>query len=51
MLTYLQQVAKLEGASALTVNADLQNEAAQQSYLAMGVKRHALTGAYFLKSF
>ena len=51
MVTYLQQVAQLEGASALTVSADLQNEAAQQSYLAMGFKRRALTGAYFLKSF
>ena len=51
MLTYLQQVAQLEGASALTVSADLQNEAAQQSYLAMGFKRRALTDAYFLKSF
>ena len=51
MVTYLQQVAQREGASALTVSADLQNEAAQQSYLAMGFKRCALTGAYFLKNF
>ena len=51
MVTYLQQMAQLEGASALTVSDDLQNEAAQQSYLAMGFKRRALTDAYFLKSF
>ena len=46
-----QQMAQPEGANALTVSANLQNEAAQQSYLAMGFKRRALTGAYFLKSF
>ena len=51
MVAYLPHVAQLEGASALTDSADLQNEAAQQSYLAMGFKRRALTGVYFLKSF
>ena len=51
IVSYLQQVAQREAANALTVSADLQNEAAQQSYLAMGFKRRALTGAYFLKNF
>ena len=51
MVTFLLQMAQVEGASAQTFSANLQNGAAQQSYLAMGFRRRAVTGTHFLKTF
>ena len=49
MMQHLENVAASEGAAALMVGADLQNEAAQQAYLSMGFKRREYSGAHFIK--
>jgi len=51
MLAYLDRMARDEAASALTVSADLQNEPAQQAYLALGFKRREKMGLIFKNSF
>ena len=49
MMQYLERLAAIEGAAALVLGADLQNEAAQQAYLSMGFKRREYFGANFIK--
>ncbi len=49
MIQYLERLAAIEGAAALVLSADLQNEAAQQAYLSMGFKRREYFGANFIK--
>ena len=49
MMQHLENVAASEGAAALVLGADLQNEAAQQAYLSMGFKRREYSGAHFIK--
>ena len=49
MMQYLERLAAIEGAAALVLSADLQNEAAQQAYLSMGFKRREYFGANFIK--
>ena len=50
MMQHLEKIAASEGAAALVLGADLQNEAAQQAYLSMGFKRREYFGANFIKS-
>jgi len=49
MMQYLERLAAIEGAGALVLGGDLQNEAAQQAYLSMGFKRREYFGANFIK--
>ncbi|MGB1425645.1 MAG: GNAT family N-acetyltransferase [Paracoccaceae bacterium] len=49
MMQHLEKIAASEGAAALVLGADLQNEAAQQSYLSMGFKPREYSGANFIK--
>ena len=49
MMQYLVRLAAIDGAAALVLGADLQNEAAQQAYLSMGFKRREYFGANFIK--
>ena len=49
MMKHLEKIAASEGATALVLGADLQNEAAQQAYLSMGFKRREYGGAHFIK--
>jgi len=49
MMQHLEKIAASEGAAALVLGADLQNEAAQQAYLSMGFKRREYGGAHFIK--
>jgi hypothetical protein len=51
MLAHWDSMARDEGASALTVSVDLQNEPAQQAYLALGFKRREKMGLIFKNSF
>ena len=51
MLQYLERLAAIEGATALALGADLQNEAAQQAYLSVGFKRREYSGAQFIAVF
>jgi len=49
MMQHLENIAAKEGASALVLTADIQNEAAQQAYLSIGFKRREYSGANFIK--
>ena len=49
MMQHLEKITASEGAAALVLGADLQNEAAQQAYLSMGLKRREYFGANFIK--
>ena len=49
MMQHLEKIAASEGAAALVLGADLQNEAAQQAYLSMGFKRREYCRAQFIK--
>lgn len=47
MINHIKSYAKRHNISSLVVAADLQNEAAQQTYLKYGFKRRAIGGAHF----
>ena len=49
MMQHLEKITASEGAAALVIYADLQNEAAPQAYLSMGFKRREYGGAQFIK--
>ena len=49
MMQHLEKITASEGAAALVLGADLQNEAAQQAYLSMAFKWREYGGAQFIK--
>lgn len=49
MMDVIERRAKEQGASMIVVGAELWNEAAQQTYLALGFERRPVIGAFFKK--
>lgn len=47
VMKLIKEQAQRDGIAALRVSADLQNEAAQQAYLALGFERRETAGAHF----
>lgn len=50
VITLIKDQAHRNGIDALRVSADLQNEAAQQAYLALGFERRETVGAHFYQA-
>ena len=49
IMEHLEHVAGKHGAHVIEVGADIENERAQQTYLALGFKRRSINGAHFKK--